>query len=74
MITLPKGTNVDTTKLQQGELIQMDFTLYNVNSIHIFTYIITVLCEKTIILLVFTDAPKHAPVHTTHFILTTIKN
>ena len=42
MKTFPKGTTVDTTNLQPGELIQIDFTFYNVNSIREFIFIISV--------------------------------
>ena len=42
MTTLPKGTTVDTTNLQPVELIQMNFALYNVTSIHGFTSMLTV--------------------------------
>ena len=46
MTTLPKGTDIGTSNLQPGELIQMKFSFYNVTSVHGFTPILNVLCEK----------------------------
>ena len=48
MTTINKGTTVDTSNLQPGELVHMDFAFYNINSIHGFTSMITVVCEKSI--------------------------
>ena len=42
MTTLPKGTTVDTTKLQREELINLDYTFYNMTYIFDFTSILTV--------------------------------
>ena len=42
----PKGTTVDTTNLQPGELIHMDFDFYNMTSIRGFTSMLTVVCEN----------------------------
>ena len=59
--TLPKGTIFDTNNLQQGELINMDFELYYMNSIPGFTSMITVLCLNNIIIWVLSTAPKQPP-------------
>ena len=47
MKTITKGTTVDTSNLQPGELVQMDFSFYNVISIHGFTSILTGVCTNT---------------------------
>ena len=47
MTTINKGISVDTSNLQLGELVHMDFAFYNVTYIHGFTSILTVVCEKT---------------------------
>ena len=46
MTTLPKRTTVDTSNLQPGELIHMNFALYNVTYIRGFTYMLTVAFAK----------------------------
>ena len=74
MTNPPKGTTVDTTNLQPGELLQMYFTLYNFTSIQCFTYIITVLYENIIMRWVFPNSYKRAPVRIICFILTKLKN
>ena len=56
--TFPKGTTVDTSNLKPGELIHMEFSLYNVTSICGFTSMITVVCAKTIMLWVFPTVYK----------------
>ena len=50
MTTLTKVTTVDTTNFHPGELIHMDFDLYNVNSIRGLISILTVVCENSITL------------------------
>ena len=65
---------VNTTNLQQGELIHMYLSFYNVTSIRGFYSITTSLCENNIILWPFPTASKQALVHIIHFILTTLKN
>ena len=50
MKTFPKGKTVDTTNLQQVELVHVDLYFYNVTSICGFTSILTVVCAKTIII------------------------
>ena len=50
MTTFPKVNTVDTSKLQPGELIHMDFSYYNVTSIRGFAVMITVVCVRTIML------------------------
>ena len=74
MTTLSKGTAVDTTNRQPGELINMDFYFYNVTSIHGFTSMITVVYANTRMLWVFLTAPKRAPARITRFILTKLRN
>ena len=49
-MTFPKGITIDTTNLQPGEIIHVDFSFYNVTSAKCFTSIITVVCAKTIML------------------------
>ena len=61
MKTFPRLTIVDKTNLQPGELIHMYFYFYNVTSIRGFTSMITAVCEKTIIILVFPTASIQAP-------------
>ena len=72
--TINKDTSVDTSNLQPGELVHMDFTLYNVNNILVFTSILTLVCTKTRIPWVFQTAPKRAPFQTIRFILTPLLN
>ena len=74
MTTFPKGTTFDTSNLQPGEIIHVDFYLYNVTSIHGFTSVLTVFCAKTIIMLVFPTTYKLSPFRIIHFILTTLNN
>ena len=63
MITaFPKGTTGNTTNLQPRELIHMEFALYYVTSIQGFNYMLTIVCENTIMLRVFTNAHKRTPV------------
>ena len=45
--TINKGTTVDTSKIQPGELVHTDFAFYNVTSILVFTSMLTVVCAKT---------------------------
>ena len=72
--TFPKGTTVGTINLKPGEFIHMDVSSYNVTSIHGFTSILTVVCAKTIILLVFHTASKLSLVRIIPFILITLNN
>ena len=65
MTTIDKGTTVDSSNLQLGERILMDFDFQNVTSIRGFTSTLTVVCAKTIMLYVFTNAPKRDPVRMT---------
>ena len=73
MTTLPKRTNVDTTNLESGEFIHMDFDFYNMKSIQGFTSMRTVMCAKTIMIWVFTTESKKSQLRTICFILTTFK-
>ena len=74
MTTINKGTTVETSNLQPGELVYMEFVFYNVTSIRGFTSILTVICEKTIMLWSFPTESKLSPVCTIHFIITTLNN
>ena len=58
MTTLSIGTTVDTNNLQPGELIHMDFSLYNMTSILVFTSIITVVFTNTRMLWILPIAYK----------------
>ena len=70
----PKGTTIDTTNIQPGELIHTYFDLYNVTSIQGFTYMLTVVCEKNRMIWVFTNTSKIPPVQIIHFILIALNN
>ena len=72
--TFPKGTTIDKTYLQPGELIHTDFEFYNVNSIRGFTSMLNVVCEKTRTIRVFPTASKISPVQIIRVILTGLKN
>ena len=61
MTTFPKGTTVGTTNFQPGEIIHVDFSFYNITSLHGFTSMLTVLCANTILLWVFPTAYKLYP-------------
>ena len=74
MTTLHKVKIVDTSNLQPGELMRMYFAFYNVTSIRGFTSILTVICEKTIMLWSFPTESKLSPVCTIHSIITTLNN
>ena len=74
MTTFHKGKTVYKTNLQPGELIHMEFALYNTTPIRGFTSMLTVVCEKTRIIWVFTTEYKIPPVQIIHLILTTLKN
>ena len=66
-----KGTTIYTTNIRPGEILQMDITLHNVNSIQYFTSIITLVCEKTIMIWILPTVSKQYPVRISLFILTT---
>ena len=70
--TINKGTTVDTSNLQTGELVHMDFEFYNATSIRGFTSMLTAVCAKIRMLLVFCTASKRAPVRIICFILKTL--
>ena len=74
MTTIPKGKIVDNSNFQPGEFIHMDFDFYNVTSIRGFTSILTVVCEKTIMLWLLPTALKRASVSIIRFILEKPKN
>ena len=74
MTTLTKVTTVDTTNFHPGELIHMDFDLYNVNSIRGLISILTVVCENSITLCILPTESKQPPVHIICFILTALNN
>ena len=60
MMTFSKGTPVDTTYFQSGELIDMKFAFYNVTSIQGFTSMLTLVYANTKMLWVFPTASKIA--------------
>ena len=74
MTTYPKGKSVETTNLQPGELIHMEFVSYNVTSLRVFPYIITVVCTKTTMLWISPTEYKLDPFSIIIFILTTFNN
>ena len=74
MMTINKGTTVDISNLQPGELIHMDFDFYNVTSIRGFTSMLIVVCAKTKMIWVFQTACKISYVRIIRFILTTLIN
>ena len=41
MTTIDKGTTVDTSNLQPGELVDMNFDFYNIISVRSFTSTLT---------------------------------
>ena len=57
-VILPKGTTVDTTNLCIGEIMHMEFDLYNVTYIQGFTYVLNVVCATTMIIWIFTTQSK----------------
>ena len=71
---LPKYTIFDASNLQPGELIHIDFSFYNVNSIRGFTSVITVICAKNRMIWLFPTSSKQYLVRITRFILTTFIN
>ena len=71
---LPRVTTVDTTNLQQGELIHMESSFYNVTYIQGPTSMLNIVLKKTIMLWIFINKSKQDPVRTTWFIITTLKN
>ena len=73
MATLPKGTIVETTNLQPGELIHTDFDFYNATSICGFTFTLTVLYANIRMIWLFTTEYKIYPIRIIGFILTTMK-
>ena len=74
MTTFRKGTTVDTSNLQPGELVHVYFGFYNKIYIRGFTNMLTVVCEKTIMLWAFPTASKISPVRIIHSVLTILKN
>ena len=74
MTDFPKVTNFETTNLKPGELIHIAFAFYNVTSTIGFTSILTVVCENTRMIWVFTTESKISPVRIICFVLTTLRN
>ena len=74
MTTINKGTTVNTSNLQPGQLIHIYLAFYNVTSIRGFTSMLTFFCAKTIMICVFLNASKRAPFCIIRFILTTLIN
>ena len=52
----------------------MNFSFYNVTSIHNFTSMLTVACENNLMLWVLSTAPKISPVRIILFVLKTLTN
>ena len=74
MKTLPKGTAVNITTIQPGELMHMNFDFYNFTSILSLIYMLNVVLTKTTMLWVFSTASKIPPVIIIIYILTTLDN
>ena len=74
MKSFPICKNVDTTNLQPGELIHMEFSFYNVTFIRGLTSMLPVVCARTRIIWLFLTASKRAPVRIIHLILKTFNN
>ena len=64
----------DIINSEQGELLHIQFVLYHVTSLWCFNSKLTVMCEKTIMLYIFTTASKKHPVIIILFILAILKN
>ena len=73
-MTIKEGTAVDTSNLLTGKLVHMEFDFYNVTSFRGFTSMLTVACEKTIMVWVFPIATKRVPARIIRFILKTLIN
>ena len=74
MTNFPKGTTFDTTNIQKGQVIHLDFASYDVTSIRGFTSILTIVCTNTRIIWVFNNVSKISPVFIIRLILTTLLN
>ena len=74
MTTINKGTTVDTSNLQPGEMFHMEFAFKKINSIRGFTSVLTVVCANTIMIQVFPTSSKIAHFRITRFILITLIN
>ena len=72
--TINKGTTIETSNLQPGELIHVKFAFYNFTSIYGFTSMLTGICANTIIVLVFPTASKISTFRIDCFIPTTLNN
>ena len=72
--SFPEVITFFKTQLQPGELLHMDFAFYNVTLVLGFTSMITVVCEKTIIIWFFPTSSKISPVCIIFFILATFNN
>ena len=72
--TSNKGTTVENSNLQPGDIVHMNSPFYNVTSIRGFTSTPTVVYANTRMLCVFPTAFKIAPVRIIRFILTTLMN
>ena len=74
MTIFPKSATIDKTNFHPGELLYLDFSLYNDTSIYGFTIIITAVCVNTIMLGIFPTVSNQAIVRIVRFILTKLKN
>ena len=70
MIIYPKGKKIDTTNLQPGEILYLDFAFYNITLICGCTNILTVVCNNTRIIWILPTASNLAPVGIIRSILT----
>ena len=68
------GTTVETTNLQLGDILDLDFTFYHVILVCGFTEILTVVCANTRILWIFPTASKLSPVRIICFVQKKLNN
>ena len=66
----PKGHTMDTSSLQRGELLHIDFGFYDTVSIRGFTSELVIIDAKTRILWTFPSSSKRAPLHILRYFFT----
>ena len=64
-----KDATVDTTNLQLGDIFHLEFSFYNITTIFKFNSILTVVCDKTIMLWILPTTSNQSPVIFIRFIL-----
>ena len=69
MTIYPKVATVDTTNLQLGDIFHLEFSFYNITTIFKFNSILTVVCDKTIMLWILPTTSNQSPVIFIRFIL-----